>query len=42
MIHLSRERSIFVCYQFLKQLRSKYGRKPISADSALWLQQPLY
>jgi transposase-like protein len=42
MIHLSRERTIFVCYQFLKQLRSKYGRKPMSTDSALWLQQPLY
>jgi putative transposase len=30
MMHLSRERTIFVCYQFFKRLRSRYGRKPIS------------
>jgi putative transposase len=36
MIHLSREKTIFVCYRFLKQLRTKYGIKPISTDGALW------
>lgn len=36
MIHLSSERTIFVCYQFLKQLRSKYGRKPVCTDGAHW------
>ena len=29
MMHLSRERTIFVCYQFFKQLRYRYGRKLI-------------
>jgi monoamine oxidase len=29
MMHLSRERTIFfVCYQFFKQLRNRFGRKP--------------
>jgi putative transposase len=36
MMHLSRERTIFVCYQFFKQLRTRYGRKPIFTDDALW------
>src|SRR5579884_2299373 len=27
MMHLSPERTIFVCYQFFKQLRDRYGRK---------------
>lgn len=40
MMHLSRERTVFVCYQqfFKKQLRNRYGgRKPIfTADGALW------
>jgi putative transposase len=36
MIHLSREKTIFVCYRFPKQLRTKYERKPISTDGALW------
>jgi transposase-like protein len=36
MMYLSRERTIFfVCYQqFFKQLRSRYGRKPIFTDGA--------
>lgn len=36
MHHLSRERTIFVCYQFFKQLRHKYGMKPIFTDGAHW------
>src|ERR671925_1462878 len=35
-MHLSRERTIFICYQFFKQLRDKYGRKPIFTDGARW------
>jgi putative transposase len=36
MLHISKDRTIFVCYQFLKQLRSKYGRKPVCTDGAHW------
>lgn len=36
MMHLSRERTIFICYQFFKQLRDRYGRKPIFTDGARW------
>ncbi len=36
LMHLSRERTIFVCYQFFKQLRNRYGRKPIFTDGAQW------
>lgn len=36
MMHLSRERTLFVCYQFFKKLRSRYGRKPILTDGARW------
>lgn len=37
MMHLSRERTILVCYQFFKQLRNRYGiRKPIFTDGARW------
>jgi putative transposase len=36
MMHLSKERTIFVCYQFFKQLRNRYGRKPIFTDGAHW------
>jgi putative transposase len=36
MMHLSSERTIFVCYQFFKQLRYKYGRKPVFTDGAQW------
>src|SRR5579884_4133536 len=38
-MHLSRERTIFVCYHFFKQLRDRYGRKPILTDGALWYDQ---
>ena len=27
MMHLSRERTIFVCYQYFKQLRGRFGRR---------------
>jgi transposase-like protein len=37
MLHLSRERTIFICYQFFKQLRDRYGsRKIIYTDGARW------
>lgn len=36
MMHLSRERTIFVCYHFFRQLRNRYGRKPIYTDGARW------
>ena len=39
MMHLSRERTIFVCYQFFKQLRNRYGRKPIFTDGAPWYNE---
>jgi len=36
MMPLSRERTLFVCYQFFGKLRSRYGRKPILTDGARW------
>ena len=37
VMHLSREMTIFVCYQFFKQLRDRYGsKKPIFTDGAKW------
>jgi transposase-like protein len=37
MMHLSKERTIFICYHFYKQLRTRYGRrKPIHTDGAHW------
>lgn len=36
MMHLSAERTLMVCYLFLKRVRNRYGRKPILADGALW------
>jgi putative transposase len=36
MMHLSRERTIVVCYRFFKQLRNRYGNKQIYTDGALW------
>jgi putative transposase len=36
IMNLSRERTIFVCYRFFRQLRNRYGRKPIFTDGARW------
>jgi putative transposase len=36
MMHLSRERTIFICYRFFKQIRDRFGRKPVFTDGALW------
>jgi putative transposase len=36
MMNLSRERTIFVCYQFFRRLRNRYGRKPVFTDGARW------
>jgi putative transposase len=35
-IHISRERTILVCYRFFKHLRTRFGRKPILTDGAHW------
>jgi len=35
-MHLSRERTILVCYRFFLQLRTRYGRKPVYTDGAQW------
>lgn len=45
MMHLSRERTILVCYKFFKQLRNRYGRKTIFTDgwyntAYRWLRLP--
>jgi putative transposase len=36
LFHLSKERTIFVCYQFFKEIRSRYGNKVIYTDGAHW------
>ncbi len=38
-MHLSRERTVLVCYHFFKQLRRMYGRKPIFTDGARWYNE---
>lgn len=39
-MHLSSERTIFVCYyRFFKQLRRRYGRKPIYTDGTHWYKE---
>jgi putative transposase len=40
-IYISRERTIFVCYQFFKELRKRFGRKPIFTDGARWYKDML-
>ncbi len=35
-MHLSRERTVFVCYHFFKQLRRMYDLRPIFTDGARW------
>ena len=39
MVHLSVERTIVICYLFLKRVRYKYGRKPILTDRAGWCDE---
>ena len=34
MMHISRERTILVCYQFFKELRKRFGRKRIFTDGS--------
>jgi putative transposase len=36
MMHISRERTILVCYQFFRELRKRFGRKSIFTDGARW------
>jgi hypothetical protein len=33
---LSRERTIFICYRFFKQIRDRFGRKPVLPDGVLY------
>lgn len=35
LFHISRERTIFVCYQFFRQIRTRFGNKPIFTDGVL-------
>ena len=35
-MHLSKDRTIFVCYQFFRQLQNRYGKKTIFTDGAHW------
>ena len=35
-IYQEKELSIFVCYQFFKQIRTKFGNKPVCTDGAYW------
>jgi putative transposase len=39
MMRLSVERRLMICYLFLKDLRSRYGRKPILTDQARWYDE---
>jgi transposase-like protein len=39
MMHLSVERTLMVCYLFLKRVRARYGRKPILTDEAQWYHE---
>lgn len=41
MMHIYQERKdhLCVCYQFFKQLRSRFGRKPVLTDEATWYYQ---
>ena len=41
MMHLSRERTMFVCYRFFKQLKDRYGRKRIFTDVPIGTIQPV-
>ena len=34
-----RKNHLCICYQFFKQLRNKFGRKPIMTDGATWYYQ---
>jgi transposase-like protein len=37
LFHISRERTIFVCYQFFRQIRTtRFGNKPIFTDGTHW------
>ncbi len=42
MMHLSKERTSFICYRIFKQLRTRYGsRNPIYTDGAHWYKMML-
>jgi putative transposase len=39
MMRLSVERTLMICYLFLKDVRKRYGRKPILTDKARWYDE---
>jgi putative transposase len=39
MMHLSVERTLMICYLFLKRVRAMYGRKLIVTDEARWYDE---
>lgn len=39
MMRLSVERTLMICYLFLKDVRKRYGRKPILTDEAGWYDE---
>ena len=39
LFHLSTERTIFVCYQFFKLIRTRFGNKPVFTDGAYWYNE---
>ncbi len=38
-MRLSAERTLMICYLFLKDVRRRYGRKPILTDEARWYDE---
>ena len=36
MMHLSVERTLMVCYLFLKRVRARYGVRPVATDGGTW------
>ena len=42
-VYQEKELSIFVCYQFFKQIRTKFGNKPVyTTDGAYWYNNDVY
>ena len=39
LFHLSTERTSFVCYQFFKLIRTRFGNRPVFTDGAYWYNE---